>query len=524
MLANLAPLYEATRRIGLSDSLDRLLDTVLEQAQELIGAEHCALMLYDPERRTLTVKRVRGYGERSAEVLGLTLTAGTGLSGWACERRQAVRVNDVRSDPRYVAGLPSCRSNLAVPLIVANEVAGVINVESERLNAFTEEHEALLTVLGSQAALAILAARARQRLQQRLDQLNALYRISQLASGHDELDGTLTSILQITAELVPEGQIAVLLVDEDELVVRASRGYVEGVEGMRIPMRDGITGRCARTGQMVLVEDLLEEHEDYIPGVEGACCEIALPLTVEGRVIGILNLESRTPRAYSDDHLRVLRVIAQQAAVVIRSAQLHAEAKRLAVTDPLTGLHNRRYFVEKLERHLSRANRYEEGLALLLLDADHLKTINDRHGHLVGDRALLALAEVVRRTLRESDEVARLGGDEFAALLLSSGRERARAVASRVREGVGELALESDEGSPFELTVSVGAALFPDHGIDAKSLLREADLALYRAKRQGRNGAAIADGGGPSVAPPDTRFLPPRYAPSIHLHDPDTDM
>lgn len=496
-LTDLTALYDATRRIGLSDSLDQLLDTVLEQAQELIGFDHCALMLYEPETDILAVRRVRGYGDRADEVLELSLRRGEGLSGWAVEHREAVRVADVRQDPRYVAGLRACRANLAVPLVVANEVAGVINVESERCGAFTEEHEKLLTLLGSQAALAILASRARERLQQRIDQLNALYRISQLAAGQDDLDSTLAGILEIAEELMPVGEVAVLLVDEAtrSLAVRAARGYEEGVEHLRIPIGQGITGRCAAIGEVLIISDVRTEPA-YIPGVEDALSEIALPLKIEGRVIGVLNAESRKLGAYGDDHVRALSVIAQQAAVVIRAAQLHEEARRLAITDPLTGLHNRRHFMDKLEEHLRRARRYGERLALILVDSDYLKTVNDRHGHLSGDRALQAVAEVLRNTLRDTDELARIGGDEFAALLLESGEARARAVADRLREGVHDLQLLSDDGQPLGITVSAGISLFPDQGSDGKALLREADLALYRAKDAGRDSVALATGGG----------------------------
>lgn len=492
-LTSLKALYDSARHIGLTDSLDELLDNILDQARELIEFDHCALLLYDPESGALRVRKARGYGDRLDWVLSLRLGRGEGLSGWAAENRRAVRVNDVTRDPRYVVGLERCRSNLAVPLIVANEVAGVVNVESERYDAFSEEHEKLLTVLGSQAALAILASRTRERLQHRIEQLNALYRISQLASGQDDLDTTLASILEVTEELVPESHVAVLLLDDNSrtLAVRAARGYKKGVEMLQIPVGEGVTGRCALSGEVIVADDL-EAEQDYIVGVEGARSEIAVPLKVEGRVIGVLNAEAQTPSAYTQDRIRPLSVIAQQAAVVIRAAQLNEEARRLAVTDPLTGLHNRRYFVDKLEEHLTRARRYEEPLALVLVDADFLKMINDQHGHLSGDRALQAVAQVMRGALRESDELARIGGDEFAALLLEAGAERAITVADRLKRFVQGLRLTSDVGDSITLTLSVGVSLYPDHGEDAKTLLREADLALYQAKDRGRDRLAMA--------------------------------
>jgi diguanylate cyclase (GGDEF)-like protein len=484
----LTSLYHATCRIGLSDDLDELLLSVLTTAQELVGFDHCALMLYEQDSGELRVRKVLGYGDRQEEVLQLTVGRGRGISGWAAEHRQALRVNDVSQDARYLEGLKEARSNLAVPLIVANQVAGVLNVESEGLDAFTEAHEKTLTVLGSQAALAILAGRTRERLQQRIDQLNALYRISQLASGQDDLDTTLQAILGVTEELVPDGHVAVLLLDEQSrtLSVRASRGYGEGVDMLRIPLGQGVTGRCAESGEVMLANDITEIN-DYIEGVPGALSEIALPLKVDGRVIGVLNAEAGRRGAYSEDHVRPLTVVAQQAAVVIRAAQLNDEMRQLAVTDPLTGLYNRRYFVEKLNEEVSRAQRYGQRVALMLVDCDHLKAINDDHGHLSGDRALQALADVMKITLRENDVLARLGGDEFAALLIDADETRAIEVSDRLKRTVHSLRLISEDGGDIDMTVSAGIAIFPDAGADVKSLMREADAAMYRAKHDGRD-------------------------------------
>jgi len=490
-LQQLSALYHATCRIGLSDKLDDLLVVVLEQARELVPFDHCALMLYEPESGRLRVRKVLGYDDRRGEIEGIAIPRGHGLSGWAAEHRQAVRVGDVRLDPRYVDGLPGARSNLVVPMLVANQVAGVFNVESSRPDAFTQTHEKLLTVLGSQAGLAILAARARDRLQQRIDQLNALYRISQLASGQDDLDTTLTAILRVTEELVPEGNVAVLLLDpaSRSLKVRACRGYCEGVQQLRIPVGQGLTGRCAETGEVQIANDVTV-IADYIEGVPGARSEIALPLKVDGRVIGILNAESLTPGVYNEDHVQPLTVVAQQAAVVIRAAQLNEEMRCLAVTDPLTGLYNRRFFVEKLEEQVRRAQRYDGQLVLLLLDCDRLKHINDLHGHLSGDRALQALADVMKITLRDSDVLARLGGDEFAALLVETDEERGARVTERLQNTVRGLRLISEDGGDLDLAVSIGGAYYPKEGPDAKGLLRAADIALYQSKRRSRHGSA----------------------------------
>ena len=485
-LASLEALYEATRRIGLRGNLEELVDEVLERARELVRFEHCALMLVDPDTGRLEVKRVLGYGERRPHVLGLTLEPGQGLSGWAAAHRRAVRVGDVRRDDRYLEGLAEARSNLAVPLMVGNEVAGVLNVESERTDAFTEEHEKLLTVLGAQAALALLAARARHRLESQVERLDVLHRISRLASVRGELDDKLPQMLAITREIMPEGQAAILLLDEDGMLrVRAAEGYAEGVEELAIPPGEGVTGRCLELGEPVVVQDVRFDP-GYIEGVPDGRSEMAVPLRAEGEVIGVLDVEATRTGAFDEEWVRTLAVIGHQIAAVIHTVRLHSETRELAVTDPLTGLHNRRHFLEKLEEHVSRAGRYGEQLALLLLDCDRLKAINDRHGHPAGDRALEKVADLLRRSLRETDETARIGGDEFAALLLNADPALTRKVTDRLQADIEDLLVVTGEGAAMDITVSTGVAFFPSDAEDGDTLLRRADEALYRAKHRER--------------------------------------
>ena len=486
-LSSLDSLYDATRRIGLRDSLDDVVEEVLDRAQELIGFEHCAFLLRDPETDSLSVRRVRGYGDRRQDVLRLSFERGEGLSGWAAEQRQALRVGDVTEDPRYVEGLRGARSNLVVPLVVGNEVAGVINVESRDRDAFSQEDQKLLTILGAQAALAIVASRARRDLQDRLRQLDAVYRISRLASLQENLDATLERVLEITREILPHGKVAILLLDEDgRLRVRQATGYAEGVEELQIALGEGITGRCAVTARPVVV-DRVQEDPDYIEGVPSGRSEVAVPLKVEGEVIGVLDAEATEPEAFGEEEVRALSVIAQQVAAVIHTLRLHEETRQLAITDSLTGLKNRRHFLAQLVEHVRRADRYDERLALLLLDCDHLKGINDRFGHPSGDRALEAVGQLLRSTLRETDETARIGGDEFAALLLNADRGLTEQVTERLREGIERMSMETADAGPVEVTVSTGIAFFPRDAADARALLRRADEALYLAKRRGGN-------------------------------------
>jgi diguanylate cyclase (GGDEF)-like protein len=217
-----------------------------------------------------------------------------------------------------------------------------------------------------------------------------------------------------------------------------------------------------------------------------------VPLIADGVIIGVFNAESVEPNAFSDEHVQTLTVIARQAAEVIRSAQLLEETRRLAITDALTGLFNRRHFNQQLEENVGRAARYDEPLALVFLDVDHFKSVNDKFGHQAGDRCLQALARTLRESVRDSDQIARIGGEEFAILLIRADRDLALSIAERLRTRIDDLILEEDPPLPVDLTASLGVAFFKEDGDDPKTLMRSADRALYTAKRLGRNRVVLA--------------------------------
>ncbi len=492
----LSALYKSTQAIGVRPSLEETLEEVLKQAGQLIGFEHAALMLYDEESDTLRVAALRGYGDRRDELLRSVLSSSEGLSGWAVRSGRSVRVGDVRVDGRYRKGLPEARSNMAVPLVVGRQVAGVINVESERKDAFTEEHEKLLTVLGAQAALAILAFKSQQALRGRVAQLEALHQISKLASEAGALGVTLHQMLEVAQEVVPEAQCAILLLDSEQNVLRlaAGEGYQAAARYLEIPVGHGVTGRCAETRKTQHIRDLQACNVvHYIPGIPGARCELALPMIAEGKTVGVLNAESVEPDAFGPNAIQTLSLIAHQAAAVIRGSQLLEETRRLAITDGLTGLHNRRHFMRQLDENVLRAVRYQETMALIMLDLDHFKDVNDRFGHQVGDRVLELLAVALRDSVRDSDRAARLGGEEFALLLLRCDRSLAMVIAERVRNRIRHLSLDELPEGGIDLSASIGIAFFPEDGQDPKELMQAADDAMYAAKRAGRDRIVLAE-------------------------------
>ena len=266
---------------------------------------------------------------------------------------------------------------------------------------------------------------------------------------------------------------------DDELVVTVVEGEdEEAMRSLRISLGEGLTGKAALRRRAIVSNDAhLDPAAGVVPGTaqtpEAVACA---PLIARERLLGVLSLyRSGENRAFTAEEVELVADFAAVAALALDNARTRSELERLATTDDLTGLPNRRCFMAQLERELARAQRYRIPLSLLLLDLDDFKRLNDTHGHAMGDHALRLVAHAIHGCLRTPDLVARLGGDEFAVLVPQADRAAAEALARRICDAVSQLTL------PLKTSVSFGISTMANG--EAADLLEEADRFLYCAKR-----------------------------------------
>ncbi|WP_198970107.1 sensor domain-containing protein [Xylophilus sp. ASV27] len=348
---------------------------------------------------------------------------------------------------------------------------------------------------------------ARDVTQRRRDESmrSALYAISEAAHSAGDLLALFERIHRVIGGLLTTANFFIALHDgtTGELTVpyRAHEG--DTAPGPRQPQADALCAQVIRSGQALLLtpggtaapgQSLQSGPADDLPNWLG------VPLKGQQGTIGALVVQSGAGVArYTGGDVELLQFVSLQVAAAIERKQSEARLRHAACHDPLTDLPNRSVLHERLQAALVQARQNGARLSLLYLDLDRFKPVNDRLGHAAGDLLLQQAARRLQRCLRESDTVGRIGGDEFLVLLVGLHRmEQALQVAEKIRAALGEpfdLA-----GEPVRISPSIGMALYPEHGVDERQLMLQADQAMYQAKRQGGNRVQLAAPAVPAIS------------------------
>ena len=331
------------------------------------------------------------------------------------------------------------------------------------------------------------------------EQLRAgVARLGAALSGTHDLERILAVVLETALATTGAHAGAVLMggAAADELALSVGSNLAaRGVpDGLRVPVGVGLSGEVARTREPLMGRSGTRRGERAPgPGEPAGAPFVAMPLMSSGRVVGVLLLWDRDgDEDFTEADLALLRTFTSQATVAVDNVLLHEEARRLSVTDAMTGLTNYRGFTVAVGKEIERAARFGRPLALLLLDLDHFKLVNDVWGHQRGDAVLVELAARVRGQVRDVDTPARYGGEEFVVVLPETDQAGAAHAAERIRAAVRRRPFGDAGEPPIDVTVSIGIAVFPDHGTTSTTLLRRADEALYAAKAGGRDGWRVA--------------------------------
>jgi diguanylate cyclase (GGDEF)-like protein/putative nucleotidyltransferase with HDIG domain len=322
-------------------------------------------------------------------------------------------------------------------------------------------------------------------------EIYALYEIAQSMGTSLGVADTMSLISSKLSNLVPFATCALFIYDEEEdaLHCRFATGQgADAVSLMTLRSGHGLAGWVARNRRpLVNARPTADFEAAGLAHPVGLQSAIVSPLVFNERLIGTLTVYHDQPDFYTDDHRRLLDRVCEQASAVIHNATVFERTQEDSLTDPLTGLPNTRSMFIHLTRELARAERLRSEVALLVMDCDNFKSINDTHGHHVGDRALREVAEVLRQTIRPYDICVRYAGDEFIVVLSGCGGEEADRKRLELKRAVDGLVFEVRQGRTMPLSISVGAAIYPHDGDTYEALLAAADARMYRDKAHSKH-------------------------------------
>jgi len=471
----------------------KLLDGALGILSAQFHYHFVSVYLADGDRLLLGAQR--GYASPPESFDGTT-----GVVGRVMRSHEVAFVSDVTADPDYLPVFDEVVSEICAPLMDDGQFLGILNIEASHMLDRTDRD--LVVTLAGRIGAVVALGRDRQALAERVAVFRRLNEFTGAVSGELDLarlgDALVTAVRDVVAADIVS--LTVLERETGRYQLRAASGTDQSILGSEIRIGEGLAGRAMRDRTVVFDANYTT---DRFPASLRDSLEpmtllgAGIPLVRDGVVVGALSIARRdVARDFRPIEYEAMELIASHAALALANAFLHTEVEELAVRDPLTGLFNRRHFDASLDRMLAgwrrAARRDRRPMAVIMFDLDRFGDFNKQHGHQVGDQVLRIFAGVLADRFRASDLVARFGGDEFVAVLEAATRNDAVDVAEEIRAALAARPILSDDASRLPITVSAGCAELDEAEPTREQLLRTADVALFMAKRAGRDRVVAA--------------------------------
>ncbi|MGZ6143137.1 MAG: diguanylate cyclase, partial [Myxococcales bacterium] len=465
--------------------VEEVLRGALSVAEAALKPHAVAVFLLSPDGASA---RLRECASQSDKLFRGPLPAKEGALGAVLSTGQAVRLDDAPDSLSYYEGRAPVPAFIGVPL--GEPLLGALVVD--RGEPFSEGEQRVLEALAAEVTRSIEAERLlfavrrekeeKARFFRALEELNKTTAVAQAAQTAVEQARRMCPTLDLCAVTLAEDRRHRVLACNDAALMDLSFADNAGLVSNVVKLGAPLPGRPLGAMDRVVIFD----NRTVVRGL--AALKI-FPLRAGETTVGTLVCGSRS--ALPEAAQKELSMLALQAAEALVRTRLYEHAERLATTDGLTGLLNRRTFNSELEKRVREAQRYKKPLSLLLLDIDHFKKVNDTYGHPAGDAVLQGVARLAAKQARETDMVARYGGEEMALILPETDAAGALAIAERIRAAVAAARHQTESGL-LQVTLSIGVATWP--ATDPDALLEHADKALYRAKQAGRNRVEAARG------------------------------
>ncbi|MBZ5694343.1 MAG: diguanylate cyclase [Acidobacteriia bacterium] len=487
-------LNEIGRALSSTLELDALLERIYSEMRRVLDVTSFFIAFYQPKAGEVRFEIEVNDGERCPK---RSRPSGNHLVEHVVRTGQPLLIRDHFQEETERLGIDSLRaagSICAVPMIRYDRPVGVMAVHGPKERMFDEGHVEFLRVLASEAGIAMENARLFAEEQKKSRQLTLINNVSSHAITTLDPDEMLAKIAAEMERHLGYDHIGIAILDYSakELVVQAEAGARREAVGRRILLGEGLIGQVARSGQVAIVREASASTPRLV--LAGSAASVALPVTYGEQFLGVLYVETSEPCDFPEQDVLLLRTLADLFAGALHNALTFQKAQEQAITDGLTGVKTHRFLMEALSAEWKRSTRANRPLALVLMDLDRFKFVNDFYGHLEGDVVLQRVGHILEQNCRRSDVVARYGGDEFVILMPETTVEQARQLANKLRGWIASDPLLRDKN----ITASFGIAAFPVHGSTPQELIQVADSSMYLSKHQGGNSVSSAEQGDPN--------------------------
>ncbi len=489
--ASLGILHEIGLALNAIMDVEVVLDRLLGQARQLIPLDFGSVYLLENGVLTLTRLYETQKNTRSSKPTRPSeiLLTRFPILQHIVSTLTPVLIHSLSTEPEWISpeGKTNFQSWIGAPIVVDNRVIGLLSLYCEN-EIFTSQHLTIIASFAQMAARAMTNARLFDEVAKTLLHEQRLNEITQIIASTLDLETVLHTILRLTTQLInADSGLLALTENENRLKIAYTYNLPREFKDTVMDPTHSISWDILRNGYPILLEDY-SSHPQALPDLitEGVQSYLGVPLIAGNEALGVLSLFRKvTNRKFKDQDRFLAEIIARQAGIAIQNAHRYEEATRLATRDSLTGLYNRRHFFELANREFDRSMRYERALAVIMLDLDNLKQINDTFGHQTGDRALQIVAQTCVKSVRRPDLIGRYGGDEFVMLLPETTLPNAVTLAERLVNCVGQTTLEN-EGAQIHLSISLGVADLKTTTRNLETLIEHADQAQYQAKQSGK--------------------------------------
>ena len=477
--------------------IDEVLELIMKNVSRLLDAEAWSLLLLDTEREELVFKEV--IGEKKNDLKGKRMPIDKGVVGWTVKNKKPAIVTDPYKDKRFFQNIDkqtgfTTNTILSVPLLSKGKILGIIEaINKKDKTLFDEEDLSLVNNYAEHAAIALENANLVQNLKAKVGQLTLIFDINKTITSILDLDKLLKKSTELIQKAFDYYFVGIALEEGSNVVLKGFSAKEDIKFEKEVQKGKGLVGKVLKEQEMIICQNT-EKEKSFKDFSDKFQSEIVIPIKKGEKLIGITVIGSPLKYAFNKEEAKIIKEVSYQLGIAIDNARLYEKIRLATITDELTGLYNSRYCNEYLPSIVEEWNKSEEKGAVIFMDLDHFKNINDSYNHLIGSKLLRLVGKEIKAKIENGDHVGiRYGGDEYVIVLRRLDLKGSIEFVKMLRDSISNRKFSiKDEEKTIEVQInaSFGIACYPTDSENFYDLLRLSDLAMYYVKGRGRDNIA----------------------------------